>query len=315
MSSSSSLWWMNKRIEEHAFTTQRLTEKRWGPGALYLEIDECLYSAVKKKRKKEKEEVVCLPLSVITDRSVDIFNGLHSSLSVAFLSTPLTYFCSSVLFSIFPLLPILCLSIDRAFITATGHLFLLCVSVLFFVPILFSTPAPSCDVPRNSSRYNGPKGYQRRHQTRECHSVFLFAIHGSIDKSPLFLHLNDGTTSQVPIFVYFCSHSLSWSYILSQVIPLYSGRSVTASWLFLALDSFEIFCHTSHFPLCFSTLYRSPWCSVITRSIYLGHPFLSCSPFSFAISILNNICFCLLVSHFPANADCDILQFWCSCSI
>lgn len=94
----------------------------------------------KKKEKEKKKEVVCLPPSVITDRSVDIFNGLHSSLSVAFLSTPLTYFYSSVLFSIFPLLPILCLSIDCAFITATGHLFLLCVSVLFFAPILFPTP-------------------------------------------------------------------------------------------------------------------------------------------------------------------------------
>ena len=60
----------------------------------------------------------------------------------------------------------------------------------------------------------------------------------------------------------FCSHPLTRSYILAQVITLYSGTSVTASWLFLAPDSSVTFCLTLRFPLCSSVLHRSPWCSL-----------------------------------------------------
>lgn len=79
---------------------------------------------------------------MITNHSVNISNGLHSSLSVTFLSTPRTYFCSTALFSIFPLLPILCLSMDCAFIISTGHLFLLCRFFLLPTPSVYFSLYP-----------------------------------------------------------------------------------------------------------------------------------------------------------------------------
>lgn len=51
--------------------------------------------------KKKQKEAVCLSLSVITDCSADIFNCLHSSLSLPFLSVPLTFSGSLVSLSIF----------------------------------------------------------------------------------------------------------------------------------------------------------------------------------------------------------------------
>lgn len=79
---------MNQRSEERAAAQQSEEEAAGASDPSTWKLMRVF------SRRQEKREAVCLPSSsVITDCSIDAFNGLHSSTSPAFLSSsPLTYF-------------------------------------------------------------------------------------------------------------------------------------------------------------------------------------------------------------------------------
>lgn len=80
--SSFFLWWMNQRSEERAAAQQSEEEAAGASDPSTWKLMH-VFSWRHKKR-----EAVCLPSSsVITDCSIDAFNGLHSSTSPAFLSS------------------------------------------------------------------------------------------------------------------------------------------------------------------------------------------------------------------------------------
>lgn len=108
--------------------------------------------------KKQKKEAVCLPLSVITDHSADIFNCLHSSLSVPFLSIPLTFSCSLVPFFFFSIFPLL-LFLSLYWLCIYNHHLV----IYFFSVSLYNIPSLVPPVMFVSTRYNGPSSYQQRH--------------------------------------------------------------------------------------------------------------------------------------------------------
>lgn len=89
---------MNQRSEERAAAQQSEEEAAGASDPSTWKLMRVF------SRRQEKREAVCLPSSsVITDCSIDAFNGLHSSTSPAFLSSsPLTYFsCAGRLFDFF----------------------------------------------------------------------------------------------------------------------------------------------------------------------------------------------------------------------
>lgn len=133
---------MNQRSEERAAAQQSEEEAAGASDPSTWKLMRVF------SRRQEKREAVCLPSSsVITDCSIDAFNGLHSSTSPAFLSSsPLTYFsCAVRLFDFFffrsPPLPISPhLSIDCASKITAGHLCHTCAPLPPFPAVPLSTP-------------------------------------------------------------------------------------------------------------------------------------------------------------------------------
>lgn len=140
------------------------------------------------------------------------------------------------------------------------------------------------------------KAVKRCHQIWECR-CFLWV--------PLLI---DGITSWV---IFLCCLSVIKPHFIQSYCTLFWKLSPADFFWHLILPTFSatpcvFLCAQHYVPL---TLMLS-----IPPSISLCHLFLSCSlsflvcqiyTWQTKISILNNICFCLLDSHFPANADCD----------
>lgn len=102
------------------------------------------------------------------------------------------------------------------------------------------------------------KSESMAHSSYSCSGVQTFFIH--IDWCYYFF---------VSIFVYLSSHSLSWGNILSRVMTLYSGTSITISWLCgTRVLTFPLALHYSLY-LCMLCL--SPWYSIsLHPSIFLS---------------------------------------------